>query len=219
MRKYLLCVVLLPLLIAASSFAVDPKIERARKSGHYIAQEVLLVGENFCSATAIGPQALLTATHCELPDNALSIRGVDENVEIVERLRDGLDHTIYLVRGTVFAEYADVDLSPVEVSEDVFMFGNPGEWQDIYQRGYVAGVLHYQGKPDIILFALQAFPGESGGGIFNSEGKLVAVLSSNIPQKNSDVEISRTGAFPLGFKQADFDRARTFSTPIPVEKR
>lgn len=201
-------------------------IESAHKASYQIGQATLQ-GQSFCSATAIGPQALLSATHCELPDEILYIRGVDADVTIVGRIRDGFDHTIFLVEGTTFSNYAPVDLSPISQAQEVFTFGNPGDWLDIYQRGYVAGVQKDQslgaalghGEPDQILFSMQAYPGESGAGIFNTSGAVVAVLGFVAAKKHGDTQISMTGAFPLGFAKEDIDKARAFTTPPPAKEK
>jgi len=212
------------LLMSSLAFAVSPAVDKAHKASLHIGQETV-ADSNYCSATAIGPQAILTATHCELPDDTLYVEGRKVPLEIVRRMRDGNDHTIYLIKGTVFSVYANVSLTdPVEVSEDVFIFGNPGKWSDVYQKGYIASIqvdnsieaAFGHAGPDTILIDLQAFPGESGAGIFNTSGEVIAVLGFDCPQTHKDAAIDFAGAYPLAFKQADIDKARSFSTPVEV---
>jgi hypothetical protein len=207
------------LLLSASAFAMSPAVDKAHKASLHVGQATLS-GHVFCSATAIGPQAVLTATHCELPDETLYIENANP-AEIVGRIRDGQDHTIYLLKGATFADYVLVDLKdPVEVSEDIFTFGNPGDWDDVYQRGYIASIQKDRslaaslgdGYPDTILLDLQAFPGESGAGIFNAKGDVIAVLSGDQHQVKEGVSIDLASAYPMAFKQEDLDKARTFVT-------
>ena len=209
MKKFLALFVFCTITILPA-FGISPAIEKAHKASYQIAQ-VTVTDRAFCSATAIGPQALLTATHCELPDEVVVVRGVGP-LDIVARTRDGNDHTILLVKGAIFADYVDVALDSIQVTDDVFTIGNPGHWKDIYQRGYVAGVLH-QDDEYVILLDLQAFPGESGAGIFNPAGKLVAVIASNVPQTEGELQMDLAGAMPLQFSQKDLDKARAFTTP------
>lgn len=220
MKKFLLA---LFVFCTLSAFAVSPVIDKAHKASYQIGQ-VVVSGGGRCSATAIGPHALLTAAHCEAPTDYLYIRGVEANpVLIVGRIRDEQDHTIYLLKGVTFAVYADVLLTdPLEISEDVFTFGNPGDWQDIYQRGYVAGIkvdhsiqaAMGDSDPDEIFLDFQAFPGQSGAGVFNTDGKLVAVVAATDMQVKHDDAIAFAAAYRLSFTQAELDKARAFSAEV-----
>lgn len=204
--------------MVAPSVSTGNPITKAHNSSYQIGQ-MTISDKDYCSGTAIGPQAILTATHCELPSEILYIRGLDA-APIVARIRDGQDHTIFLLSGVQFPDYVDVSLKdPLEQSEDVFTFGNPGELRDIYQKGYIAGVRKDTslaadlglGDPSAILFSVQAYSGESGAGIFNTFGQLIAVLSIDQEQDNKGGErISFAGAFPLAFSQSDLDKAREF---------
>ena len=228
MKQFLLTVFLL-VVLAASAGALSPELIKAHKASHQIGQEVLLLGGRGCTATAIGPQALLTATHCEMPTDVLYVRGVEYPATIVGRIRDENDHTIYLLQNIHFADYIDVSLTdPKEQGEDVFVFGNPGAWSDQFRKGYITGVKHDEslagalgvGMPDMTLFDLNTWHGDSGSAILNANGKIIAVLSTGEGQVNpSDPSdnIVLTGAFVFAFKQGDLDRARGFSIANSAE--
>src|SRR5713226_3523673 len=79
----------------------DPEV----KAYHHIVQETL-ANRDSCSATAIGPHALLTATHCELGSDELQIDGLSAHIS--KKLRDGNDHTIYIFSDTTFPTYLPV---------------------------------------------------------------------------------------------------------------
>ena len=216
MKKFLATAVLLFLTLPA--LAISPAIDKAHKASYQIGQETLSEG-GVCTATAIGPHALLTATHCELPTDDLYIRDQDGPFTIVARIRDGYDHTILLLKGITFPVVVAVDQTSLGVTDDIFTIGNPGKWKDVYQKGYVAGIIVDDsmeaaigaGKPPEILIDIRAFPGESGAGIFNTDGVLVAVLSGDQMQVHDDVSIDLGAAYPLNFKDADLARAKTFS--------
>ena len=217
MKKFLLFLAIL--CISLPVFGQSPAIVKAHKASYQIGQ-VTLSDKSVCSATAIGPHALLTATHCELPSEALYIRDAEGSpAEVVARIRDGQDHTILLLKGVTFADYVTVDQKAIHVTDDIFTIGNPGGWKDIYQKGYVAGILidHSmeaamgEGKPPELLIDIQAFPGESGAGIFNTDGVLVAVLSGDEMQVHDGVSIDLGSAYPLSFKDPDLARAKSFT--------
>ena len=220
MKKFLL---LLILGLSLPALAISPAIDKAHKASYQIGQ-VSVSGNGRCSATAVGPHALLTASHCEIPTDALYIRGIESNpVLIVGKIRDEQDHTIYLLQGVTFVDY--VDIVPADTfysGEDVFTFGNPGDWTDNYQRGYIAGIkvdrslaaAMGQGDPDEILMDFQAYPGQSGSGIFNTDGKLITVLSEEEIQSHHDDAIAFASAYRLNFKPEDIARAKAFSAEV-----
>jgi len=221
-KKFLLFLAIL--CISLPVFAISPAVVKAHKASYQIGQ-VTISDEGTCSATAIGPHALLTATHCELPTDELHIRDLEGPFEVVARIRDGQDHTILLLKSVTFADYVEVDQKSINVTDDIFTIGNPGDWQDIYQKGYVAGLLFDksmsaamgQGKPPQVLIDIQAFPGESGAGIFNTNGVLIDVLSGDKMQTHEGISMDLGVAFLLAFKPEDLARAKTFSAEPPAE--
>src|SRR5690348_5645490 len=124
------CLLALPLRVSATS---NPIYAFSHKTTHVI-EETTIVGNALCSATAIGPHALLTATHCELGTDEVSVDDKDP-VKIIGIVRDGMDHTIYTVDMT-FADYTTVSFRSPEVGEDVYMFGNPKGIEDVFRKGY-----------------------------------------------------------------------------------
>ena len=216
MKKFLLYLAIL--CISLPVFAVSPAVSKAHKASYQIGQETLS-DHAVCSSTAIGPHALLTATHCELPSDDLYIRGEDGAFPIVARIRDEQDHTILLLKGITFADYVAVDQKSIDVTQDIFTIGNPGKWRDVYQKGYIAGILIDNsmeaafggGHPPIILIDIQAYPGESGAGVFNTDGVLIDVLSGEDSQVEEGITINMGTAFLLSFKPEELARAQTFS--------
>jgi V8-like Glu-specific endopeptidase len=218
--KKLLVLAIAVLFLTLPVFGLTAAETKAHAASYQIGQ-ITVSGGGRCSATAIGPHALLTASHCEAPTDELYIRGQEGNpFQIVGRIRDEQDHTIFLLKGVTFSDYADVlPADKFEQGEDVFTFGNPGKWQDIYQRGYVAGVLVDDslaaalghGDPDEVLLDFQAYPGESGAGVFNSEGKLLTVVAADDIQAKPDEAISFASAYRLNFSPEQLLRAKTFS--------
>ena len=104
MKRFLPTVILLltfaPVLSCATKH--NPIVAQAHKTTHHIEMETILGGGS-CSATSIGPHALLTASHCEAPSDVIAVDDVKQI--IVRVIRDGRDHSIYLLDGPAFAAY------------------------------------------------------------------------------------------------------------------
>ena len=235
MRRILLTLAL-SLLLFVPAFGASPAINKAHNASYHIAQETATGSGADCSATAIGPQALLTASHCEMPTDEIAVVGEGNDIEgmavIVGKLRDGLDHTILLVKNIEFPVFVDVLQKKPDQGDDVFTFGNPGDWTDVFQRGYVSSIQYDQsmaaalggGKPPIVLIDFQAYPGTSGSGVFNNDGVLVFVVSELAIQSEHEAAIAFTGAYPMNFTADQLNKARTFTCPAdpkpaPPEKK
>lgn len=203
----LLCTLLLFSSLAGAAQR-NPAVAKAHKTTHRT-QNSTILNSGFCSATAIGPHALLTASHCELPTSALVLDG--EPRTILETLRDGEDHTIYLLDGKEFSDVAALGNSlQLEAGDAVFIFGNPGEFSDMYRSGTVAQAQdkHYQ-----IIFSLDSYGGDSGAAIFNEDGAIVAVVSAVYVQNNGGLFIKLTRGFALAFTPEQLRIALSFVTP------
>jgi hypothetical protein len=134
---------------------------------------------DICSSTAIGPHALLTATHCDLGASTVSVDGVQ--AAIMSRLTDGNDHTIYMLNIT-FGEYAKFD-KMTKIGDEVWLRGNPYGLKQLIRYGHYAGVISEKadltksGVETIYMFDINSAPGDSGSAIFDKHGKIVAVTT------------------------------------------
>lgn len=155
----------------------NPAIAAAHKTTHLL-ETGDITGGGHCSATAIGPHALLTASHCEAPSDVIGIDG-EEYKLLAPPIRDKFDHSIFYVNAT-FTEWATIATEPVQVGDDIFLFGNPGKWDDIFRKGYVAALSSTPSQP--VAYDFNGFPGDSGSGIFNAQGQLVGVCSVGLMQ-------------------------------------
>ena len=172
---------------------------------HETEQHAKVNGGAECSATAIGPHALLTASHCECATNKIVVDGV--YAQIVGTLRDEEDHTIYLLTGITFQEwYAEplpVDL-PLSVGDEVLIFGNPVPFRDMLRHAYVSGT---DGPgPSIMFLDGNIRNGDSGAGVFSPDGKLLGVVSVNAMAGNNIY----AGIYPMKFTESQIKQAREF---------
>lgn len=157
MNRYILSVILLllPALCNAQAMAK-------------LTAKTLLFGDQLCSGTAIGRSAILTATHC--------LRGLTQTVEvdgqtlqIVETLEVGTDQTIIRVNAT-FRHWARFGGKPFQ-GQRVHYIGNPGMVK-LYRAGDVAAI-----ADGMVILDSNAYMGDSGSGVFNGDGELVATVS------------------------------------------
>lgn len=126
---------------------------------------LLTFADGTCSGTAIGPHAILTATHCfDGPTVKLS------GLTVKLRIDDGNDHTLLVVTQT-FDAHADVAQMPAS-GAPVHIIGNPGELRHLYESGTVAGTY----KTDTLL-NVPIFYGDSGAAVFDDTGRIVGVVS------------------------------------------
>ena len=188
-----------------SSYAAVPALDNARESQYQIRQSVI-TARSQCSATAIGPHALLTASHCELPTDELEIRYLGV-ATIVARIRDGRDHTIYLLKDAEFKTWAPVDLAVPTQGEDVYFFGNPADLQLIYRKGYLSGQMSYN-DTTIMLYVMSDWNGDSGAAIYSvTTNRILGVVSCIIPISET---LKFTGAFSFAFTKAQIEQAQKF---------
>jgi len=214
----LLSLLLASVIACASPIPTTPSVVTAAQNSVYHTHQETVVGGSMCSATAIGPHTLLTASHCEQASNKLDIEGIEGPATIVKIIRDDNDHTIYYLSGVQFPTYSTVDLAhELAVGEDVFQFGFPGKWAKLYRRGYYMGNPEHGDaskiEPVISLFDFSVWHGDSGSGVFDSEGNLIAVVSLIEVQSHDGEDtagIKATGCLHILFTQSDIDQARAF---------
>ena len=138
-----------------------------------------------CSATAVGPHALLTAQHCFADMNTLFLDN-DRNQAVVisAALIDGHDHVIYIVQAT-FESYASIEERDLVTGEPVHQWGAPEDLSDVYRGGYFRDLRNpKQDNLSFLIsfdqvqrFVLPDYPGDSGAGIFDASGHIVAVVT------------------------------------------
>ena len=230
MRLTLTVLAVVLALSGAGQAGRNPAIASAHRTTHSI-----LIGnvleQKSCSATAIAPHALLTASHCESASDTVKIDGT-VNAKIVGIMRDGLDHSILLV-GTTFKDYADFSESRIQVGDDIFLFGNPGALNDVLRKGYVAKVapnpkdvnpvaFKFIG-PQILLnyYDFNGWFGDSGAAVFNSDGEIIGVVSmihvqgrpNAGPGDNEPKQLLMAG-YSLNFSKEAFVKAHTFAPDV-----
>lgn len=139
-----------------------------------------------CTATAVGPQALLTAEHC--------IEGVKGPVimldlspvlyEVDAGVSDGRDHVILHVKNIKFKNTIQIKERVAKLGEKVHLYGNGGDdfpshalhgtvIPDDYE-GDLSDVDEYVGTAN---FSLHVIAGDSGSAVYGDDGSIVGLVS------------------------------------------
>lgn len=173
------------------AWAQGPVVVGKAYSEVYHTRQATATEVTYCSATAIGPRALLTATHCELGTGEITLQGKDDapdtKLKVDREIRDDADHTILFVSsvdqsGFVFPAFASVDVShKFGFGQDIFFIGNPHGFSNVFRKGYVAGHTVCttplgDSIPEILL-ETHVGEGDSGAGIFDETGTLIGVVA------------------------------------------
>jgi V8-like Glu-specific endopeptidase len=178
-------------------------IEQQHATTHRIAVYDLLKGDTWnqeighCSGTVVGPHAILTAQHCFFDSNLIRLDAEKDPIRIVAALIDGNDHVIYLVDRT-FKTWASINERTLVPNEPVHVWAAPGHNSDVYRSGYFVGYstkkeLDPELKVQFENFILPTYPGDSGAGLFDENGSIVAVTSMGDTSADSlDVPLAFT---------------------------
>jgi hypothetical protein len=137
----------------------------------------------YCTATAIGPHALLTASHCNADSKTDTVR-LDillKDYHIEKTLSDGRDHDIYLIDGDPLTNFIPYKVRPAKLGEHTFFYGCEGGTYPCVRRDGVR--ISFDDPSDVdadagvVQFSSEAIPGDSGSAVFNDDGTIAAVTT------------------------------------------
>jgi hypothetical protein len=166
-----------------------------------------------CTSTAIGPNAFLTAEHCNESGEGTLV-SFDLSTEkhiLIASATDNRDHVIYLFYGSPFTHIETVKTKAAMVGETVTIYGDiRGEYPAIPRYGKVLECDDYS-ELDVAAgeacYSLKVDHGDSGSAIFNTKGEIVGLVTYSAEEDNGDT--SAIG-FSLNFDAQHLDAARTY---------
>lgn len=135
----------------------------------------------FCTGTAIGPHAILTATHCRHDISEIHLDLSTKTYNIMKVLTDDRDHDIYLIDGSPLDYLVEYKVREALVGEPVFLYGNGGAQYP--SRKLEGRTIDFEDPSDVdarqgeAVFSLPVIPGDSGSAVFASDGSIVAVTT------------------------------------------
>jgi hypothetical protein len=157
-------------------------------------------GGGICSGTAVARDIVLTADHCLASGRLLKINGAEAYA--LKIVRDGKDHALVRVT-TKFKTWARMGPYP-QTGDRVRWIGTPAGENAVYREGYIARSL-----PDELYISAIGFGGDSGSGIHDDRGRLVAVLSAVKSWRTlSGMRMDLIVAWPLAFSDEDWKSIR-----------
>lgn len=177
----------------------------ARHVPHDATVRIELGETGVCSGTIIGPHAILSATHC-FADPA-DIKVDEAKVTVKDRQDDGFDHTILIVDIT-FPYWAQVLDWGLTQGDTVAYWGNPGGSHDWYRRGYVVGKDKDDDGKEAAILDANGFFGDSGAGVFDTEGRVVGVISLCAFRSAYGIPFKMMGVYPFHFTPEQWAKAK-----------
>lgn len=139
------------------------------------------VADAKCSAVAVSADRLLTATHCEKGDRAItSLDGLGVPASLISKqIDDGHDHLLIIFSKPLFNHWVKLANRMPFIGEPIFSMGySYGSNSIRFHAGYVSSYSVSSDRVDpITLYQLQNYFGDSGSGIFDQKGELLATES------------------------------------------
>jgi Trypsin len=192
---------------------IQPPAPLQQKASHLIH-----LSDRICTATAVGPHALLTAEHCILDEEGQVVKdhriNLDLSTHVYQMLAvtgDDRDHVILLIDGPAFVNFVNLttNVRATVPGEAVYMYGNGG---GEYPGRRLDGVnVPFDENSDvdqaqhIRRYTIRVIPGDSGSAVYGLDGKIVALVT----YKTHDGMAG--DCFELDFSVGVYQKAMTFN--------
>lgn len=166
--------------------------------------------DSICSATYIHYNLILTANHCfdeeKGPSEDIVVSG--QSAKILDWVRDSTDH-ILLVVDRRSNHFAPISIIEPAIADRIFYVGNAGGVPQSYREGYVS-----QNFGNVIFLDANGWKGDSGAGVFNSNGYIVGTI--NFVYGNLDEGYWLMGVTRFSFEGKDLKRLGYSCIQLPI---
>jgi hypothetical protein len=149
------------------------------------AEHRIKINNSECTATAVGPHALLTAVHCNEDSKVdLIIDMSMTKFHILAKTLDGRDHVIYIIDGPELHNIIKLapGTHPARPFEHVYIYGcGDGIFPPIRKEGVKTYVVQDLSEIDqsegVNFYTIPVIPGDSGSAIYGEDGRVVSVMT------------------------------------------
>lgn len=188
-----------------------------RLASHLIIVNDEYRAEGLCTGTAIGPHAIMSASHCDEDGSVVSL-SVDLTIEkhkVLRRISDGRDHIIWLIDGSPLKNIEPVMQATAKIGDVVTIYGSGGgAYPPDAKYGRTISCedpSDADAAAELRCYSIPAIPGDSGSAIYNASGEIVGLVTySDGMQKPAG-----TAAFTLNFTPQQLAAAQTFDGKKP----
>jgi Trypsin len=205
MRKLTSLLLTLTLLVGSSFARTWSDLENLqRRAEHWIIMKNVERAAG-CTATAVSPDTLLTAHHCDLDGAKIYIDNSLAGHDIVQKIYDDHDSMLLVLAGEPFKVYVPIvhaaDYRGPVQGERVYFWGNPHGVRNQYRSGYMTGAtIDEDFKAILFICATPVQSGDSGSSIYGSDGRLLGVVTYGIFNGQF------MGFFPIHFSEAQLQQ-------------
>ncbi len=188
------------------------QVTKEQRTTHFIEfQDERSDSVSICTATSVGPHALLTAEHCLKNGDAtqLVIDYTLETHSILAVAGDGRDHVLLLIDGSPLRNIEPINAGTAQLNDVLTIYGDGGAlYPPIPKYGRAVDC---QDPSDIDVDAgilcttIPVIGGDSGSAIYNSKGEIVGLTTyavAEAPYTNID--------FALNFTSKEISQAVVF---------
>ena len=184
---------------------------------------VVFLGEGQCTATAVGPHAILTAVHCN--EHGVTKVKFDMSMNethLLSKTLDGRDHVIYVIDGPPLKNFVSlpdtVQVKSALSVEHIYIYGaGGGAYPPVRKDGYqinarVGDPSEIDEREGLEYYSIPVIPGDSGSAIFGGDGRVIGVVTWSKgllkpgydPEENESYD--RIGAgYDIAFSRAQLD--------------
>lgn len=228
MKRALGLILLVLFIVGLAVYSLDQYEYVALKDSPYILNHTPLVQEKTahmlllygfsgalgvqCSATTVGPHALLTAQHCyneAIAELKLDYARRAYHIKAVER--DDNEHVIFLLDGPAFTFIQPVVTGRPRINAPVYIYGfGKQNFPGTRKSGVVVDEYdpsELNQREGFFYTSINVIHGDSGSAVYDADGSILGLITFSIDQ---DPYHQQSGIFPLRFTEEQIQKARTY---------